>query len=184
MRRTSTDMIVARRYAEAFLKYAREATGIERAVRDLRQLKLAINEIPALTEFFEHPVIPVQEKKEFIDRIISNGFSGELRDFLKLLVDKGRIALLTDIIEYVRVTYTHEGVTDVLLKTSFPLDVDVIESIESAIQAKLGRACRFYIELDARLLGGIQVVVGNTVIDASVRKRFDELREKLMGVNV
>ena len=43
---------------------------------------------------------------------------------------------------------------------------------------------RFYIDLDGSLLGGVQVVIGNTIIDGSVRKRLDELKEKLTTIRM
>jgi F0F1-type ATP synthase delta subunit len=63
--------------------------------------------------------------------------------------------------------------------------VDLIKEIEDKLEEKLQKKFKFYIDLDADLMGGVQVIFGNnTIIDGSVRKRLADLKEKLRGVRV
>ena len=103
---------------------------------------------------------------------------------MKLLLEKKRIDIFQDVAEYLRVKYSHEGQVDVLLKTAFPLDLELIEKIQAALRNKFKQDLRFYIDLDGSLLGGVQVVIGNTIIDGSVQKRLQELREKLNTIRM
>ena len=107
-----------------------------------------------------------------------------MRNFLKLLLDKKRFNIFIDVAEYLRVKYSHEGQVDVLLKTAFPLDLELIEKIQVALKKRFKQNLRFYIDLDGSLLGGVQVVIGNTIIDGSVRRRLVELRDKLINVQM
>ena len=99
--------------------------------------------------------------------------------FLKLLLDKKRFDIFPDAAEYLRAKYSHHGQVDVLLKTAFPLELDLIKKIEEVLKNKLKKNLRFYIDLDGDLLGGVQVIIGNTIIDGSIRKRLEELKHKL-----
>ncbi len=73
---------------------------------------------------------------------------------------------------------------DVLLRTAFPLELDLIKKIEVVLRKRFKQDLRFYIDLDGSLLGGVQVVIGNTIIDGSVVKRLDELKGKLTTVSM
>ena len=127
----------------------------------------------------DNPEIAYTEKCAIIDEVIKDGVSEELRNFLKLLLDKKRFDIFPDAAEYLRAKYSHGGQVDVLLKTAFPLDLELIEKIQAALRNKFKQDLRFYIDLDGSLLGGVQVVIGNMIIDGSVRKRLQELRDKL-----
>jgi len=179
------DKIVAKRYADAFLGFAKAGCGMERALLDLRNLKnTVISDNPEFLEVLESPEIGLTEKNDFIDRVLNDEFCEETKDFLKLLVEKVRIDKLIDIIEFIRVVYSHGGEEEALLKTSFPLDLKLIKQIEEKLEKKFNKKLKFYIDLDGSLLGGVQVIIGNTVIDGTIRRRLDDLREKLKGAIV
>ncbi|MCX5706801.1 MAG: ATP synthase F1 subunit delta [Candidatus Omnitrophica bacterium] len=179
------DRIIVKRYAEAFAGFAREGSGLEKVLGELKNLKnVVINENPDFLELLHGPAVPFSEKCDFIDRVLAEGFSLEVRQLLKLLLEKGRIDKLLGIMEYLRLTYSHGREEEALLKTAFPLDLKLIREIEERLERKLKKKLKFYIDLDPSLLGGVQVVVGNTIIDGSVRKQLDELGEKLMAIKV
>ncbi|MBU1726612.1 MAG: ATP synthase F1 subunit delta [Candidatus Omnitrophica bacterium] len=178
------DEIIVKRYAEAFMGYAKTTCGPERAIADFKNLKSIMRENRGFGQILESPEITFAEKCDLLDKIMKDDFSEEIRNFLKLLLEKNRIEKLLDIIEYVRVTYSHGEEHEVLLKTSYPLDLVLIKEIEEKLARKFQRKFKFYIDLDGSLLGGIQVTIGHTVIDGTIRKRLEQLKEKLMAVQV
>ena len=135
---------------------------------------------PDFREFLESLEITTKEKFDIIEKVLSDNFSEELRNFLKLLWEKGRIRLFLDIAEYARINYSHGVEQDALLKTSYPLDTEIIERLKDVLESKLEKRLHLYIELDPELLGGVSVQVGNMIIDGSVRKRLEDLRAKLI----
>jgi len=176
-------MIVSR-YAEAFFSLAQSKHGLDKTLEDLAAVKNIIRDNPGFQELMDNPEIADTEKYAIIDNVIKLDFPEEIRNFLKLLLEKKRFAIFLDVVEYLRAKYSHYGQVDVLLKTAFPLDLDVIKRIEESLSKKIKRSLRFYIDLDGSLLGGVQVVIGNTIIDGSVKKRLDELKEKLSAVEM
>lgn len=178
------DKIVIKRYAEAFLGFASSTIGLDKVIDDFKNVKNIVRENPGFMEFLENPGITTAEKNYFIDKVLGDDFSSEFKQFLKLLLEKKRIDKLVDIAEYIRVSYSHGEEIEVLLKTTFPLEVELIRSIEKKLSEKFKKKFKFYIDLDGSLLGGIQVVIGNILIDGSLRKRLDELQQKLRTVRV
>jgi len=178
------DKVVVSRYAEAFLNFAKANCGLAKVLEDLVIVKNIIRDNPGFKELMSNPEISHTEKCAFIDQAIRDGLSNEIRYFLKLLLDKKRFDIFLDVAEYLRAKYSHHGQVDVLLKTAFPLELDLIKRIEVALKNKLKQNLRFYIDLDGSLLGGVQVVIGNTIIDGSVKKRLEGLRERLTNVRM
>lgn len=176
--------VIASRYAEAFIKYARETIGKEKAVSDIQRVRDTLRENSSLKECLENPQVPFTEKCRLIDEIIQDGFSDEIRHFLKLLIDHRRIVFFHDIAEYIRVTYCHEGEEEALLKTTFPLDIDLIKRIQDFFEQRLDKKLKFYIELDSRLLGGIQVMIGNRIFDGSLKRQLANLKERLIAARI
>ena len=178
------DKVIVSRYAEAFLSFARANCGLDKALEDLVIVKNIIRDNPGFKELMDNPEIAYTEKCAIIDEVIKDGVSEELRNFLKLLLEKTRFEIFLYVVEYLRVKYRNQGQVDVLLKTAFPLELDLIKRIEEALKNRFKQDMRFYIDLDGSLLGGVQVVIGNTIIDGSVRKRLDELKEKLTTIRM
>jgi F-type H+-transporting ATPase subunit delta len=178
------DEIVVKRYADAFMGFAKETVGLERALRDLKNLKHIINNNPEFLEFLKSASVAYSQRFGFIDKILEEDFSEELRHFLKLLLEKGRIGMFLDISEYIRINYTHIGKTEVVLKTSFPLDLELIQAIEEKLEDKFKKKFKFYLDLDGRLLGGVQIKIGNTLLDGSLRRRLEDLKDKLMAARI
>jgi len=177
------DKIVIKRYAEAFLGFAKNNIGFERAIEQLKDLKLIVSSHPELLEFLCYPEISLKEKSQVIDKVLA-GFTRELKEFLKLLVEKRRIDYLIEICDYVRIKYSRGEAIEAVLRSSYPLDLEILEELKTKLEKKIGRKLNLFLDLDPDLLGGIQIRIGNVLIDGSVRRRLDELREKLMTVQV
>jgi len=177
-------MIVVKRYAEAFVGCARETMGLERAIEELRALKGIARDHPEFADFMKDPAMTAGEKTAFAENVLKGLLSEEVVEFVKLLIRKGRISDLIDIIDYIRTRYAHGEALDAVLKTAYPLDTEVLREIEDKLARRLNRKLHFYVELDGSLLGGIQVEVGNTVIDGTLRKGLDDLGEKLKAARI
>ncbi|MDD5096898.1 MAG: ATP synthase F1 subunit delta [Candidatus Omnitrophica bacterium] len=178
------DKVIVSRYAEAFISLARTTCGFDKALADIVIVKNIIRDNSGFIELMRNPEISYTEKCVIIDQAIRDGLSDEIRNFLKLLIEKKRFDIFLDTAEYLREKYAHHGQVDVLLKTAFPLELDLIKKIEVVLKNKLKKDLRFYIDLDGSLLGGVQVVIGNTIIDGSVIKRLNDLKEKLTTVSM
>jgi len=178
------EKIIAKRYAEAFLGYAKQSIGKEKAVEDLKNLKMILRSNLDFEEFLYNPEITFSEKREVVNKVLQASFAEETMQFLQLLIEKERISSIIEICDYVRINYSYGEAVDALLKTSYPLDLDLIRKIKEHLETKLKKKLNFHIELDPDLLGGVQVTVGNILFDGSVRKRLDELKEKLTNVRV
>lgn len=179
-----SNRVLVKRYADAVYKFASESIGAEKLFSDLKGVRDIMRDNPELMEFLRAPGIGSADKEKVINAAIRDSFSDEIRRFIMMLTDKKRIDYFTDIAEFIRIKYSYEGEEEALLRTTYILDLELIAKIKNKLEGKFKKKFKLYIEPDASLLGGIQIIIGNTVIDGSVRRRLDELKEKLMAVRV
>jgi F-type H+-transporting ATPase subunit delta len=176
--------IITKRYAESFVFYAKETIGMERCIDEVKNLKRIIQDNPQFLYILLSPAVTNTEKCTFVGEILQDNFSPQLLQFLALIIEKKRTGLLVDMLDYIRITYSHGEATNAVLKSAYFLDLEVIEEIEKKLEHKLQRRLHFYLDLDSTLLGGVQVTIGTTVIDGSLKRRLEELRGKLKSVRM
>lgn len=178
------DRLVAKRYANAFIDFAAPELGIDRCVDEMKSLKWLMRENKDFGQFIRAPGIPRGEKIRVIDVALEKFYSVQTRTFIKYLIDKGRVVYLMDIADEVRLGYAHVDVVDVVLRTTFPLELDLITRIKERIELRVKGKINLYLELDPDLLGGVQISIGNTIIDGSVRNRLKTLKKNLLQTQV
>jgi F-type H+-transporting ATPase subunit delta len=178
------DRLIARRYAEAYMEFAQPKIGLARCVDDMKDLRTVIRENPDFLQFLRAPEVSKDQKASLLDRVLGSVLAQETRTFIKYLFEKGRVSILIPVTDYIRIVYSHGDVVDVVLRTTFQLELDVIERIKARVEAFAQKKANLYLELDPDLLGGVQIRVGNTIIDGSVRNRLVQLKKQLLQARV
>jgi F-type H+-transporting ATPase subunit delta len=137
-------------------------------------------EIPELRELLRNPLLDRRVKAAALEELVG-GDEDVLRNFLVLLVEKGRAAELDEIArEFERLAAAEEGVLDVELTTAVELsDRDARELVEQ-IERASGRKVIANRRVDPELIGGMVLQAGSLRLDASVRGRLNRLREELL----
>ncbi len=176
--------IVSKRYAEAFFSFCGDSIGRDAAVEELKKLKVVLRQNPDFDAFLHNPEITLAEKVEVIGKALGGAFSQEMLIFLRYLLEKERFAQIETICDYARVTYSHGQTVEAVLTTSYPVEIEMLQGLKDKLEQVLNCKLNVYLNLDADILGGVQVRIGNRIIDGSVRRRLVELREKLMTTRV
>ncbi len=178
------ELIIAKRYAMAFIILAKEKKILPQAVENCKNFGLILYEHPEFLNFLKSPEITFREKRSCVESVLRDGFIREFINFITLLIEKQRISLIMDIIDFIRVHYAHGEASSALLRTSYPLDLEMISMIKGRLEKKFGKAINLYLELDADLNGGVSITIGNMMIDGSIRQRLKELKEKIHAVRM
>jgi F-type H+-transporting ATPase subunit delta len=178
------DEIIIKRYAEAYIAFAEPVIGMPQIVSDMKKLRGYMRECPDLITVLHAPEIPPSEKGKFLQKVLSGSLQNETILFITYLVSRHREECLVGITDYVRVVYSHGQVVDVVLRSTYPLELEDIERIKKSLSKRMGKNVNVYFQLDPDLLGGMQIVIGNRIIDGSVRNKLNELKRKLLKVQV
>jgi F-type H+-transporting ATPase subunit delta len=172
---------ISKRYARAFFEIATEGKQIEKYYSELNQFALIISQNKDLGNFLANPVFDQESKKGVVVNIIGKlKLSVMTVNFLKLLVDKKRIDVLSDIVFFYR-QLMDESLKKVRvnLKTAFPLSSEMQNYITSSLEKVTGKKVEVSVEKDPGLLGGIVIGVGDTLYDGSIRNQLNNMRNLL-----
>jgi F-type H+-transporting ATPase subunit delta len=105
----------------------------------------------------------------------------EAQNLLRLLIENDRLGVLPEIHGiYEELKNEREGVVDALITTARPLEPSQLEELVAAIEARVGRKVKPRVEVDAELIGGARVQVGDEVIEGSVRGKLDAMATALL----
>jgi ATP synthase F1 delta subunit len=169
----------ARVYAEALFEVGRDKGKLDALQQQLGQFADAVDRERDLQVFFFSPYLSTAEKQEGIERAIS-GAEPELVNFLELLVDKHRMPEIFRIRRELDELWKHENRRiDVTVTSAVELDPAVVEKIGQEVERQTGEKVDLASKVDAEILGGIVLQVGNMVLDASIRSRLEKLRKSV-----
>jgi F-type H+-transporting ATPase subunit delta len=146
---------------------------------DLEDLVAMVDQVPELSALLENPEADVNVKGDVLAQIL--GDSDELvRNFLRLLAEKGRAAEVREIAsEFDALVAAQQHVLDVELTTAQELSDEEFGRVIGRIEASSGRKVQATRRVDADLIGGIVLQAGSMRLDASVRGRLERLRHDL-----
>jgi F-type H+-transporting ATPase subunit delta len=167
---------LAQVYARALFEAARDQGKLDELREQLAQFADALAENHELAVFFFSPYFSTAEKQDALGRVL-DGAEEILLNFLALLIDKHRMPVIFRIRhEYERLWDEENRTLPVEITSAVELDRATTESLGKAIGERAGRKVTLAARVDPDILGGIVVRVGNSILDASIRNRLEQLR--------
>lgn len=169
----------ARRYAEAAFEIAERDDSMAAwlAAFDAADARLGA---PQAVRLLASPAIPSADREALLDRLLAGTVSGAPRNLLALLVRRGRFELLPGVsAEFRRLYRRREGIVEAVVTSAAPLDAAELAALEERLTATAGARVEISQLVDASLIGGLQVRLGDRLIDGSVRGRLERLRSRL-----
>jgi F-type H+-transporting ATPase subunit delta len=181
---------IARPYAEAAFELAREAGELD-AWSGALSVASDVMADGEVARFLANPSLTDDERLEFLTGLIDTaggadnilaGRVNEGRNFLKLLLEYGRIAVLPEIAEHFDAQKAEvENTIDVTVTSATALGDAQKKVIAEALGKRLKRNVRLEAELDESLIGGAVIRAGDIVIDGSLRSRLKSLSNALIA---
>ena len=174
---------IARPYAEAVYKLAREGGALAPWSDALGNLDAVVGDA-RVQACISDPNVSAQQLEGLVLGVIGERFdskiAGAARNFVQVLVQNGRLELTPQIrAQYENLKREHEGVLEATIISALPVNDDQVKQLVSALEAKYQRKVTAKVETDAQLIGGVKIIVGDKVIDATVRGRLDSMAAAL-----
>jgi F-type H+-transporting ATPase subunit delta len=171
--------VADRVYARALFDAALEENRLQPVREQLAQVVEAERDVPELRELLRNPQLDQRARAAALQDVLSDG-DELLRNFMLVLVDKGRAGQLEEIArEFERLVAEHEGVIHADLTTAVELSDEEARDLLKEIEDSTGRKVEATRKVDPDLIGGIVLQVGSYRLDASVRGRLNRLRREL-----
>ena len=170
---------IARVYAEALFDSAKVAGKLDVIKEQLDQFADAVNENRELQLFLFSPYFSSAEKQEGLAKAI-DGAEPELVNFLGVLAEKHRLPVIFRIRDRFDDLWDEENKRlEVTVTSAVELDPELVERIGKEIEKQTGQTVELRSVVDADVLGGLVLRVGNKVLDASIRNRLEKLRKSV-----
>ncbi len=171
---------VARPYAEALFRVAQNGdmaawSGI---VSELAQ----IGANPDVQAFAGNPNVTPAQLAETIASLVKSPLNLEAKNFIAMLAENGRVALLPEIAaQFTALKNASAGAADATVYSAFEMSADQVNALVATLEKKFGRKLNPTVEVDPSLIGGVRVVVGDEVLDTSVRAKLQQMHYALVA---
>jgi len=135
---------------------------------------------PQLKKLFSVPSVTIPDKKAVALKVFGGHISEELLNFIFILIEKRRIGSWEGIgREYERFLLDEEGLAKGVLYSVLPIEGDRLKAIEDKTAVTLGKRVQLKNHIDKTLIGGIKIYAGGKLIDASIKSRLENMKQRI-----
>ncbi len=165
---------IARPYAEALFKAA--AADLNAAAVWVEALQeLAQN--PQLQQFAGNPNVSAAQVFDLITGVVQTALPEQGKNFLRTVIENGRLSVLPEIATQFRaMKNSRSGSSDAVVYSAFAIEALALADLTATLEKRFERKLNVSVELQPELIGGIRVVVGDEVLDASVKARLEQMK--------
>ena len=168
---------IARPYAEALFKAA--ASDLDAAAVWVE----ALNEIaknPQLQQFSGDPKVTAAQVFDLIAGVAQVALPEMAKNFLRTVIENRRLRALPEIAAQFHVLKNAQsGSSDAVVYSAFAIDSAALADVAATLEKRFARKLNVSVQLQPELIGGIRVVVGDEVLDASVKARLEQMKMAL-----
>jgi F-type H+-transporting ATPase subunit delta len=170
---------IARPYAAAVFERAQE-TGQVADWSEALGLLAAIGQDPGLARQIGNPNVPRQTLRDIVLQVAGDALPAEAANLVRLLAENDRLALLPELaVLFEAMRTAHQGLRSVQVRSAYALTKAEQQQLAAALSARLGGSVDLSVEQDKALIGGVEIRVGDLVIDGSIRGKLEKLATEL-----
>ncbi|HKW18730.1 MAG TPA: ATP synthase F1 subunit delta [Terriglobales bacterium] len=175
---------VASTYARAFADVViANRLDAGKTLSETQQIAALVRENKDLREVWESPSIPADQKRAVLDTVVKRaGISQPVRNFVAVVMDKGRMKFFGEIVEQFRQNLNQQlGIADAEITTARHLSAEERGELEGNLGRVTGKKIKARYDENRAILGGVIARVGSTVFDGSVKGQLDRIRRQLVS---
>ncbi len=169
----------ARRYAAALMGAAEEIKVAEAVAQDLQMVGATLRDSRELRLLVSSPIVPASKKAGAFKALFASRVSPQTMVFINLLIAKQREGILAETIEqYMKLRDIQMGIVNITVASAVELTGKQEEALRGQLERLTGKKVRLHLALTPEIKGGLVVRVGDTVLDASVKRQLEMLGER------
>jgi F-type H+-transporting ATPase subunit delta len=172
---------IARPYAEALFKAA--AGSDASALVEQMGALAAVAADAGLRQFADSPKVHAAQVFDLVESVATNNdlaLDAKVGNLLHAVIDNGRLAALPEIAaQFKTLVNAQSGISDAIVYSAFAIDDGALADVVATLQKRFARKLNARVELAPELIGGIRVVVGDEVLDTSIKARLEQMKVAL-----
>ena len=172
---------IARPYAEALFK----ADGIADPAATAAELQSVADVAgnPQLRQFADNPKVTADQVYTLMTSVArpqGGSLSAPIQNLLKAMIENGRLAALPQVAtQFHALVNGRSGTSEAVIHSAFPIEPAQLNDVVAALQKRFGRTLHASVVVDPELIGGIRAVVGDEVLDTSIKARLAQMKAAL-----
>ena len=178
--------LVSKTYGEALFDLAVEENKIDSFLEQAQLLKEVLKDNPEFSVLLNHPKVMKEEKITVLNNVFADRLSKEIVAFLEVIIKKDRYSEIDSILDYfIDQVKELKGIGIVLVTTAIELN----EAQQNKIEKRLLDTTKYnslemHFKVDISLLGGMQIRIGDNVVDSSVATKLNDLQKQLLKIQL
>jgi F-type H+-transporting ATPase subunit delta len=171
---------IARPYADALFKAStQQGADLSSAVAWAEELA-AIAANPQLRQLADNPKVTSEQVFEVITGVVRSALPDAARNFLRVVIDNGRVDALPEVAaQFHALINERSGVSDAVVYSAYPIEPAQMADVKATLEKRFERKLNATVVVQPELIGGIRVVVGDEVLDTSVKARLAQMKAAL-----
>ena len=178
--------LVSKTYGDALFELALETNKLDSMLDEVKAVAGALQEDKDLTRLMNHPKIVKEEKMQLIEDIFKTRISDELVGLMRLIVEKGHFnEMQTVFVYFIDRVKEYKNIGTAYVTTALPLS----EAQKAAVEQRLLQTTRYvefemHYNVDAALIGGMVIRIGDRVVDSSIKTKLYDLTRELTKIQL
>lgn len=169
---------VASRYAKSLIDLSKEQGNLDLVKADMEQFIEVLKSNSELLAVLKNPIIKQDKKKNILSALFKDKVQPSMLAFFNILVSKGRSGILYDIaVEFVREYNEVSGIVHASVVSASPMSEENLNRLAKEIEQQINAKVVLDATVDASLIGGFVVKVGDRQLDASVAGKLNKLEK-------
>ena len=168
---------IARPYAEALFQ---SSTNDLNGTTQWLDALAGVAGNPQLLQFAGNPKVGNQQVFDVVSDVARVQLPPAGQNFLRAIIENGRLAALPEVAQQFReMKNAQSGSSDAVVYSAFPIAAGQLGAVAQALEKRFGRKLNLTVQEDPSLIGGMRVVVGDEVLDTSVKARLEQMKVAL-----
>ena len=178
--------LISKTYGDALFELAVEEDKVDVLLEEIEQLQKILAENEDFGRLMNHPKIIKEEKIEVAGSVFAGRISEELLGFLTIIISKDRYREINEILTYfVAKVKEYKGIGIATVTTAVPLKESHCKEVEKRLlDTTKYKSMEISYGVDASLIGGMVIRIGDRVVDSSIRTKLNELQKDLLKVQI
>ena len=173
---------IARPYADALFKACLDKGADLQAMVGWTENLAAVAANPQLRQLADDPNVSQEQLFKVISSVAGSALPDVATNFLRVIIENGRLQALPEVAVQLRALVNRaRGSSDAVVFSAFPIDADALSSLSTTLEQRFGRKLNVNVQQDPTLIGGVRIVVGDEVLDTSVKARLEQMKAALVA---
>lgn len=174
----SRDSVIAKRYAKALFEVAIKNQSVLEVEAELHAVATSITGDRDIVKFISSPNISVASKLSVVDNSLQGKVSEPVLNTIKLLIERNRIHALDAVVEsYMKYESDSLGMVTARVYSTYELSQEEKDTVAKDFSTRIGKQIRIENMIDKSLIGGLKVVIGDTIYDGSLAGQLKRLEQ-------